>query len=404
MSTLLDQVMDVDAHEMVPTHMWADEFGESSAQLAVMAGPTFAKMGANNFVNPELVADNAEITSETVWHLRGTGAPSAADLTRRPEVMDEMGCRRQLVFPSYGVFAMVMAIGEERRLRHFTGTSDGEADIDIKAIHELGLRGLAEYNEWAIRTAAIDPDRLRPVAYVLPQGDARKLIQHIEDLLGSGIRAISIPSSVPPAGTSPANPVLDPLWALLAEANVPVTVHVGGETGFVATMAWADAPPFAPGKVTSTELGLDPYSMSTFHNAITNFLTTLVLGGVFERHPTLRFGAIECGAHWLGPLAENLDLWATKVFGTRLAPYLKSKPSEYLARNVRVTPFALWEDIRWYFERYPHLADCYCYSTDYPHFEGGEDSMRLFYDQVSPLGETIVDKFFRTNGKLLLPD
>jgi predicted TIM-barrel fold metal-dependent hydrolase len=317
--------------------------------------------------------------------------------------MDAMGSRRQLVFPSYGILAMIVAVGDERHLRHFTGTAAGE-DLDIAAIHELGLRGLAEYNEWAIRITAIDPDRLRPVAYVLPHGNAEAVIRYVEELLDCGIRGIFLPSSIPPAGTSPANPELDSLWAMLAEANVPVTLHVGGESGFLATMAWANAPAFAPGKVTSTELGLDPYSMSTFHNAVTNFITTLVLGGVFERHPTLRFGAIECGAHWLGPLAENLDLWATKVFGSRLAPYLSSKPSEYLARNVRVTPFALWEDIGWYFERYPLLADCYCYSTDYPHFEGGEDSMRLFYERVAPLGDTIVEKFFRTNGELLLPD
>jgi predicted TIM-barrel fold metal-dependent hydrolase len=144
--------------------------------------------------------------------------------------------------------------------------------------------------------------------------------------------------------------------------------------------------------------------MATFHNAITTYVTAMVLGGVFERHPNLRFGAIECGAHWLGPLAENLDMWGTKVFQSRLSPFLSTKPSDYVARNVRVTPFALWEDVRSYIERYPQLADCYCYSTDYPHFEGGVNSMQLFHDRLAPLGEEVVDKFFRRNGELLLPE
>jgi predicted TIM-barrel fold metal-dependent hydrolase len=402
MSTDLDQVLDVDAHEMVPTHMWAKEFGENAARLAELAETVLAKSGANDFVNPNVLADDGDITAETVWHVRGTSAPSAVDFSRRLEVMDVMGTRRQLIFPSFAILAMNMAIGEDRKLRHFTGTQP-EEDVDFAALRELGLGGLREYNEWAIQTTAIDPDRLRAVAYVFPNGSADDVIQHVKGLLESGIRAICLPTSIPPAGTSPANPALDPLWAMLAEADAALTVHVGGDSGFLATMAWSDAPAFAPGKVESTELGLDPYSMSTFHDAVTNFITTLVLGGVFERHPTLRFGAIECGAHWLGPLGETLDLWGTKVFGGRLAKYLSLKPSEYLARNVRVTPFALWEDINWYFERYPHLADCYCYSTDYPHFEGGEDSMRLFHDQLAPLGDTIVNKFFRTNGELLLP-
>src|SRR5258708_19280735 len=37
-----------------------------------------------------------------------------------------------------------------------------------------------------------------------------------------------------------------------------------------------------------------------------HFISMLVLGGVFERFPSLRFGAIEVGGGWLGPLAERL--------------------------------------------------------------------------------------------------
>ena len=36
-------------------------------------------------------------------------------------------------------------------------------------------------------------------------------------------------------------------------------------------------------------------------------LTSMVMGGVFERFPALRFGIIEFGAQWIGPLAERMD-------------------------------------------------------------------------------------------------
>jgi predicted TIM-barrel fold metal-dependent hydrolase len=349
------------------------------------------------------MSDNAEITPESVWFIRGTDAPSAVDFTRRLAVMDAMGSRRQLVFASFAILALNFAVGGEDQLRRFTMTDPSEA-LDVETLRALGHRGLAEHNEWAVRTTALDPDRLRAVALVAPLGSPDDLISDVTDLIERGIRGIQLPSSIPPAGTSPANPALDPLWALLAEADVPVMLHVSGEAGFLASMAWGNAPAFAPGKVESTELGLEPFSMATFHNAITTYVTAMVLGGVFERHPNLRFGAIECGAHWLGPLAENLDMWATKVFQSRLSPFLSTKPSDYVARNVRVTPFALWEDVRSYIERYPQLADCYCYSTDYPHFEGGVNSMQLFHDRLAPLGEEVVDKFFRRNGELLLPE
>ncbi len=79
------------------------------------------------------------------------------------------------------------------------------------------------------------------------------------------------------------------------------------------------------------------------------------------------------------------------------------KPSQYINRNVRVTPFNEFEPVRRDFERYPHLSDTYCYSTDYPHVEGGKDSKRLMHEQVAALGEEIVAKFFVTNAELIIP-
>ena len=55
----------------------------------------------------ELRGDTAPINAETVWTTKGPGAPSAADLRRRPQVLDEMGVRRQLVSPG---FALTRAI------------------------------------------------------------------------------------------------------------------------------------------------------------------------------------------------------------------------------------------------------------------------------------------------------
>lgn len=41
--------------------------------------------------------------------------------------------------------------------------------------------------------------------------------------------------------------------------------------------------------------------------------------------------------------------------------------------------------------------------TDYPHVEGGKESKRKLYEQLTPLGDDVVGKFFVTNGELLLP-
>jgi predicted TIM-barrel fold metal-dependent hydrolase len=128
----------------------------------------------------------------------------------------------------------------------------------------------------------------------------------------------------------------------------------------------------------------------------------MVLGGVFERHPQLRFGAIEVGAQWIGPFAERLDMWATE-FRRRLDPYLSIKPSEYINRNIRVTPFH-FENVASYLGHYPHLSDVYCYSSDFPHREGGKWSKRTFETNLIDVDQPIQRKFFHDNGLLLLPD
>jgi predicted TIM-barrel fold metal-dependent hydrolase len=54
-------------------------------------------------------------------------------------------------------------------------------------------------------------------------------------------------------------------------------------------------------------------------------------------------------------------------------------------------------------ERFPQLADVYCFSSDYPHAEGGVDTMEKFYQQLAPFGDEVLTKFFRTNAELLIP-
>jgi hypothetical protein len=79
------------------------------------------------------------------------------------------------------------------------------------------------------------------------------------------------------------------------------------------------------------------------------------------------------------------------------------RPSEYLARNVRVTPHNMIEPVAQFMTRYPQLSSCYCYSTDYPHLEGGAHVKDRVLEMLSPLGDEVLEKYFATNGAWLLP-
>jgi predicted TIM-barrel fold metal-dependent hydrolase len=400
MAAVLEQVLDVDSHEMAPSHLWGDLFGQASGVIGERLEEALRLQPVNDFLNPSLRADDMEISAESVWTRKGTSAPGAFDFERRLAVLDTMGVTRQLVFPSYAIFACMLMVGSEFTLRNFLRLVDGTEE-EIRA---LGRAGLDEYNTWAAATTSRHPDRIRCVGYVVDDGTVEDLIERTRDLITRGVRAINIPPGKPPGGVSPADPAMDPFWALLEEHNVPLVTHVGNEQGLFASSVWKAAPAFKLGKVQSHELGLEPYSFATLHYTAGHLLTVMVLGGVFERFPRLRFGAIEQGSSWLGPLAEQLDMWARDVYAVRLRPFISLMPSEYLARNVRVTPFNEFEPIDRDFERYPQLADSYCYSTDYPHVEGGKHSKALLQEKLAPLGSDVLERFFVKNAKLLLPD
>lgn len=398
---LLERTTDIDGHEFAPPHLWGEIFGPVAARLATVCAPFIEAMGENYIARPAQAADDAPMTRENVWTMRHSGAPGAFDMERRLEAMDLMGISRQLIFPSYGLWGQILSSPEgggpiATGLRQFLG------DLSVSEAVEIGYAATDEWNDWAVRTTAKSPDRLRPVGMFKPPGDVTDLMEQAGNLIDRGLKGVLINTGQPPAGRSPAAPELDPFWAMLAQNNVAVTAHVGSDLGFLNASQWAEAPAFAPKKL-SFELGFEPYSFSTIHLPVEHFLTVMVLGGVFERHPRLRFGAIELGAHWLGPLADNLDMWAGKIFARRIAETLSMKPSAYLARNVRVTPHNIVEPVDQFFRRYPHLAHCYCYSTDYPHLEGGAHINTKMHEMLEPLGTEVLEKYFVTNGEWLLP-
>ena len=152
---------------------------------------------------------------------------------------------------------------------------------------------------------------------------------------------------------------------------------------------------------------MDPWTLSTLHLPVQNFLATMVLGGVFERHPRLRFGACEVLGQWVGPLAQNLDFWHANsrkfsLDNTEGALPITMQPSDYIRRNVRVSLFDI-EPVDVYIDQFS-MPEIYCYSSDYPHPEGGRDPMGDISGKLARLGSDVLRKVFVENAAWLLPD
>ena len=104
---------------------------------------------------------------------------------------------------------------------------------------------------------------------------------------------------------------------------------------------------------------------------------------------------------WLGPMAAHLDN-VMKIFRRRMSGVLSLKPSEYVQRNIRVTPY-WFENVADYIDHHG-LADCYCYSSDFPHPEGGTRPIQDFEERIGRLGQKSAEAFYVTNAEWVLPE
>ena len=127
------------------------------------------------------------------------------------------------------------------------------------------------------------------------------------------------------------------------------------------------------------------------------FLTAMVFDGVFERFAELRGGVIELGAGWVASFLARLDLAQRSFRKTDpMVAGLSLKPSEYIRRQVKFTPFP-GEDVgRMIREAGPEL---FLFSSDYPHPEGTTDPIGRFERTFEGIDEAAKEQFYSGNFK-----
>ena len=126
-------------------------------------------------------------------------------------------------------------------------------------------------------------------------------------------------------------------------------------------------------------------------------ITDLIVNGVLDRYPELKFGIVELSSIWVPQYLLMLDGgWEfTSVLNGRVPTELELRPSEYFQRQVRVSSFSYEQPAR----LSAKAGDLFMCCSDYPHSEGtatpvedyarGGDSADtdpgLFHDNVATL-------------------
>ncbi len=218
--------------------------------------------------------------------------------------------------------------------------------------------GLRAHNRWLKDWCSVYPER-RVGLTQLFLNDLDTAIETVKWSAENGFKSVMLPSVPPDLGIAPLfHPHYDPLWAVCQDHDIVITQHGGN-----GTPDYGDAP--AAKLMYLMEVGF-------FAN---RSLSHLIMSGVFERFPRLKFVMTEQGVAWAVEVLRRMDAYHGQMVSGRVGELgfpaeivLPNKPSEYFNRNV------------WIGASFPSPGECKAikkigvdrvmWGTDYPHHEG----------------------------------
>jgi predicted TIM-barrel fold metal-dependent hydrolase len=319
-------------------------------------------------------------------HQRDLPGDPVCDPAARLAVCDAEGIDVQFLNPSFLVNPIVQAarIGRAELIPHIRRA----------------------WNRWAMDLVHGSTDRLMPVAQV-DWNDVPGAIAEMTRMRELGSRGFSLSESPVgvgrsgrdgrPLARSVSHPDFEPIWSAAEDLGMAAIAHVGFSRERI-QFGWANngASDLATYSLLSMAVApqLGPQLL----------LGALALDGVLERHPKLLVIVEEVGISWLPHLVAVLDRAVGRDARGLLADgesrpdfagsayRLPLAPSEYLRRQVSVTPLVVNEPLRPVLDHVP--AELLCFSSDYPHVEGTASAVAICERQLAGCAPGVRETFY----------
>ena len=302
-------VVSADSHVMEPGDLWEERLDKKlrdRAPKVVDRGDepgarfVFVVEGAPPF--PVAGGFAAGRSGKALQELMSQGyeaaRPSGWDPVERIKDQEVDGVDAEVLYPTLGMSVFATQDGELQ-----------QASFDV-------------YNGWLAEFCRHDPQRLYGIGLVSLE-DVATATKRVEQLANSGMRGLMIWGAAPEERPY-SDPSYEPFWTAAEEADLPVSLHIIASRGRRATsfIADGDKPAMHPAVWYSVVI-----------SEIQESLSTLIFGGVLERHPKLRIVSAENDVGWMPHFAYRMDHVYEKYNDGWEDP-LPLKPSEYMARQV----------------------------------------------------------------------
>ncbi len=370
-----DTVVDADGHVLEPMALW-DRFlapQHRAFKPRVVRndwGLDTVYIGSQEIVTaplgllgtPGSRMDEADPAKKIPWE---QAQPGGFDPAARLRDMDLDGIDVAVLYPSIGL--------------NFWAVEDAAAAVALARA----------YNDWLSDYCATDRRRLFGAA-MLPFQDPEAAAAELRRAAGELSFHAAFVRPNPCCGRHIGDPVFEPVWTAAEESGVTIGVHEGSSNTI---------------RTLGTDRYFNPLLLHAMSHAFEQMLAcaTLMITGVMERHPQLRFAFLESGGAWAPYWLWRLDE-QVRGFG-RYAPEMKLKPSEYFRRQCWI---AFEGDEDTLPALLPHLGEeRVVWGSDYPHHDATfPGAVRKLRGLIAPLSPAARRRILGANARELyrLPD
>jgi predicted TIM-barrel fold metal-dependent hydrolase len=375
-------MIDADGHTMEPDDLWtermdADRWGdwiprkvtEDDCYETTYTGGVIR--GGGRELQDQMAAAVGMTPREFYDLLQSLRVPGGHDPQARLADMDRDGIDAAVLYPSQAMFF-------------------GPVD-PIPALHGIDFVVDCQraYNDWVAEYCAAAPARLFAMAAVPLQDPHRAAAEARRAVGEQGLQGVFIRPSAYVDELPLNHSVYDPFWAAVQELDVPVALHPGvhvdtpGACRLFKLVAESE-------NMMVTNMAMDElHGGSGLGQAVGNTvdmvvsLGRLLMGGVCERFPTLRFLFLESGGGWIPTQLQRMDE-QVKAFPLEKR-WLSLLPSEYFRRQC----WAGFEPEEW------NIGACagwlgpdrILWASDYPHPEFHPEVVKELLEEIADLPE-----------------
>lgn len=346
------KVIDVDTHLVEPHDLWTKR---APARLRERMPQVKVHNGIRSWVvDGDKVLLKGAIPASTVkqdgskWpglefvnHQFEEVHPSSHSAKERVAMMDATGVTAQILYPN------ILGFGGQNA---------------VVVDDELRLACVQIFNDAMAEFQQESGDRIYPMA-LLPWWDVKLAVAEIERARRMGLKGININSDPQTFTSADGSKLADfsssywnPMWEACQAYDVPINFHIGASeesADWIGAQGW-------PGLHRDLRAALGG-AMLFINNG--RVMGNIILSGVLDRYPCLKFVSVESGIGWIPFLLEAIDYEYQEVAVNNAK--LQRKPSEYFASNFHACFWFERRDLSQLIRRVG--VDNVLFETDFPH-------------------------------------